>query len=264
MMRSMKWIWLLFVTGVTWAAQEPLRVAPLQFDVASVKVVQPGSLGPSLVRPTQITAGPRRLNAQSVSIGALIAYAYDVHPAQILDLKSGLGIFDVEGKADGAYSQAELRVMLQGLLAERFRLKFHREMREMQVDRLVIGKDLKLKATELAEADPRGFALRVSERGPSFLKAKATAMSLEWLADDLSVHLSRLVVDGTGLKGLFEFEVDFEFDNADTLDVRVPVRDAANHIREGMLSALGLKLQSGKKAQVEVLVIDQVERPEAN
>jgi uncharacterized protein (TIGR03435 family) len=34
--------------------------------------------------------------------------------------------------------------MLQELLAERFRLKFHREMREMPVDRLVIGKDLKL------------------------------------------------------------------------------------------------------------------------
>jgi len=249
-------IWLLF--AVAWA-QEPLPVALLQFEASSVKAVQPENLAPS-----RITTDPGRLKAQSASIDGLIAYAYGVQPVQIVDLKSGLGLYDVEGKADGAYSPAELRVMLQGLLAERFRLKFHREMREMQVDRLVIGKDLKLKATELAEADPRGFALRVSERGPSFLKAKATAMSLEWLADDLSVHLSRLVVDGTGLKGLFEFEVDFEFDSADTLDVRVPVRDAANHIREGMLSALGLKLQSGKKAQVEVLVIDQVERPAAN
>ena len=61
----MKPIWLLFVTAVAWA-QEPSRVAPLQFDVASVKVVQPGRLGPSLVRPNQITAGPGRLNAQSV------------------------------------------------------------------------------------------------------------------------------------------------------------------------------------------------------
>ena len=168
------------------------------------------------------------------------------------------GIFDVEGKADGAHSPAELRVMLQALLAERFRLKLHREMREMPVLRLVIGKDLKLKAAGLAEADPHGFTLRASERGPSFLKAQATAMSLEWLANDLSGHLSRLVVDGTGLKGLFEFDVDFEFDRDDVRDVRVPVREASNHIREGLLSALGLKLQSGKKAQVEVLVIDQV------
>ena len=258
MMRCMKWIWLLFVTAVAFA-QDPLPVPPLQFDVASVKAVQLENLAPS-----RITADPGRLKAQSVSIDALTAYAYDVQPAQIVDPKSGLGIYDVEAKADGAYSRAELRVMLQGLLAERFRLKFHREMREMQVDRLVIGKDLKLKATELAEADPRGFALHASEWGPSFLKAKASAMSLEWLADSLSGHLSRLVVDGTGLKGVYEFEVDFEFDSADVADVRVPVREASNHIREGLLSALGLKLQSGKKAQVEVLVIDQVERPEAN
>jgi uncharacterized protein (TIGR03435 family) len=259
MMRCMKWISLLFVTAVAWA-QEPSHVAPLQFDVASVKAVQAEGLGPS-----RITADPGRLNAQSVSIAALIAYAYGVQPAQIVDLKPGLGLYyDVEGKADGAYSLAELRVMLRGLLAERFRLKFHREIREMQVDRLVIGRDLKLKATELAEADPRGFTLRVSERGPGFLKAKASAMSLEWLANDLSGHLGTLVLDGTGLNGLFEFEVDFEFDAAYVADRNVSFREARNHIWEGLISALGLKLQSGKKAQVEALMIDHVERPEAN
>jgi uncharacterized protein (TIGR03435 family) len=42
------------------------------------------------------------------------------------------------------------------------------------------------------------------------------------------------------------------------------VREAGNHLYEDLLSALGLKLQNGKKAQVEVLVTDQVERPEAN
>ena len=44
----------------------------------------------------------------------------------------------------------------------------------------------------------------------------------------------------------------------------MPVREAGNHIREAMLSAMGLKLQGGKKEPVEVLVIDRVERPEAN
>jgi uncharacterized protein (TIGR03435 family) len=58
--------------------------------------------------------------------------------------------------------------------------------------------------------------------------------------------------------------VDFEFDTADAADVTVPLREASNHIREGLVSALGLKLQSGKKAQGEVLVIDQMERPNAN
>jgi len=234
-------------------------VAPLQFDVTSVKAVQPENVAPS-----RITADPERLRAESISLGALIAYAYRVQPVQIVDLKSEWGLYDVEGKADGAHSPAELRVMLQGLLAERFRLKFHREMRELPVERLVIGKDLKLKATELAEADPHGFTLRGSDRGPNFLRANASAISLEWLADSLSGKLSKLVVDGTGLKGLFEFDVDFEFDTAYVADKSVPFREARNHIWERLISGLGLKLQSDKKAQVEVLVIDQVQRPEAN
>jgi uncharacterized protein (TIGR03435 family) len=231
----------------------------LQFDAASVKAVQPENLVPS-----RITVDPGRLKAQSVSIGSLITYAYGVQPAQIVDLKSGLGIYDVEGKADGAHSRAELCVMLQGLLAERFHLKLHREMREIQVDRLVISKGLKLKPSELTEPDPRGFSLHANEGHPGFLTAKATAMSLEWLADNLSGRFSRLVVDGTGLTGLFEFEVDFEFDAAEARDASVPEREVSNHIREALLSALGLKLQGGKKEQVEVLVIDRVERPEAN
>lgn len=37
-----------------------------------------------------------------------------------------------------------------------------------------------------------------------------------------------------------------------------------NRIREGLLSALGLKLQNGGKEQVDVLVIDHVERPDPN
>src|SRR5262249_40566013 len=133
--------------------------------------------------PGAITAGPGRLKAQSVSIDTLIAYAFGVQPAQIANLKPGLGIYDVEGEAAGAHPPAELKVMLQTLLAERFNLKLHREMREIPVERLVTGKDLKLRLAALAEPDPRGFSLRASERGPNFLKAKATAMSLASLAD---------------------------------------------------------------------------------
>ena len=260
----MKRIWLLFVTAVAWA-QEPspavsMRETKLQFDATSVKAVQA-----DIFFPSGITSNPGRLKAQSMSVGALISYAYEVHSTQIVDLKSGLGLYDVEGKADGAYSQAELRVMLQGLLAERFHLKFHRETREIAVDRLVIANELKasqLHATLFTEADPRGYKLYASKRGPNFLTAKATAMSLERLADAFS--RTTLVVDGTGLKGLYEFEVDFEIDRTEITDKNVAESDAASHVREALLSAMGLKLQGAKKAPVEVLVIDRVERPDPN
>ena len=254
----MKRLWLLSITAMAWA-QDPVRVPSLHFDVVSVKEVQPENL-----RPRRITTDPGRWRGESVSIDNLIAYAYGVQPAQIVGVKSGLGMYDIEGKADGAYSPAEVRVMLQGLLTDRFRLKFHREKRELPAELLVTGKDLKLKATTLADADPRGFRLAASERGANFVKAKATAMSLGWLADNLSGRLSTLVVDETGLKGVYEFEVDFEFDRTEVMDTRVPVGEVSKHIVQDLVSALGLKLQSTKKAQVDVLVIDQVERPNPN
>ena len=62
--------------------------------------------------------------------------------------------------------------MLQGLLADRFRMRFHREMREMTVDRLVIGKELKLRQSGSAEADPHGFTLHASEREARFSESE--------------------------------------------------------------------------------------------
>jgi len=122
----MKRVWLLFITAMA-LAQAPAPVAPLHFDAASVKAVQPGSSGPGLRAPSQTIAEPGRLKAQAVSIGALIGYAYGVPPVQIAGMKSRPDLYDIEGKADGPYSRAELCVMLQGLLAERFEPKFHRE-----------------------------------------------------------------------------------------------------------------------------------------
>ena len=45
-------------------------------------------------------------------------------------------------------------------------------------------------------------------------------MSLEWLANNLSGSMAKLVVDDTGLKGVYEFEIEFEFDSADVRDKR--------------------------------------------
>src|SRR5579863_9373181 len=105
-----------------------------RFEVASVKPVAPGPIGPST-----ITTDPGRLCADSVSVKELIAYAYDASPFVIAgDLPASR--FDVEGKAVGAHSRADLRLMLQVLLADRFGLRLHREIRELSVDALVVGK----------------------------------------------------------------------------------------------------------------------------
>src|ERR1041385_8083889 len=72
------------------------------------------------------TTDPNRLKAEYVTIHQLIGYAYDVSPLVIAG-DAPAARFDVEGKAEGVHSRAELRLMLQDLIANRFGLRLHQE-----------------------------------------------------------------------------------------------------------------------------------------
>jgi uncharacterized protein (TIGR03435 family) len=81
----------------------------------------------------------------------------------------------------------------------------------------------------------------------------------------LSNRLDRPVIDKTELKGLFDAHLEFVRDYAprDTGNLE-PLADAAGpSIFTAVQQQLGLKLSSGK-GSVEVLVIDHVEKPDAN
>jgi uncharacterized protein (TIGR03435 family) len=80
----------------------------------------------------------------------VIALAYDIPPAQLYPYEGKVvtgpawiksEMYDIEAKADPPTSEARLKLMLQTLLAERFKLKLHRENREMPVYALVPGKN---------------------------------------------------------------------------------------------------------------------------
>jgi uncharacterized protein (TIGR03435 family) len=142
-----------------------------EFEVAPIKPHAPGVLGIS-----NITTDPGRLRAEYVDIKQLIGYAYDVHPLVIAgDVPATR--FDVEGKAEGAHTRAELRLMLQALLADRFGLRLHRETPELLVDALVVGKSPKLQASEATDPDPRGFVLH-SSKLPNHVAVEGHAISL--------------------------------------------------------------------------------------
>jgi len=75
------------------------------------------------------------------------------------------------------------------------------------------------------------------------------------IAMALSPYVGRMVVDGTGLSGLFDMEVAFSRD-PQTVSDAVSIFTAA----EGQL---GLKLEN-RRRDVMVLVVDEVERPSPN
>jgi uncharacterized protein (TIGR03435 family) len=144
--------------------------------------------------------------------------------------------------------------MLQALLTDRFKLSLHRESKEMSVYALVAGKNgPKVKTAESAS----GISSH-SDGGPIHVSA---TVGMDGFANYLSQRLDRPVLDQTGLKGLFEIKLDWSPDSIQ--------RPGANDDLQGpsiftaLQEQLGLKLE-GRKAPVEVLVIDHAEMPSEN
>jgi uncharacterized protein (TIGR03435 family) len=103
------------------------------FEVASIKLHE----GP-MYRIGITTSGPR-LTADAANVQGLVVFAYNVKGFQVTGdaplLKQAEARWDIVAKAEGdsAPTRAEFQPMMQALLADRFQLKVHREMREMPV-----------------------------------------------------------------------------------------------------------------------------------
>jgi uncharacterized protein (TIGR03435 family) len=173
--------------------------------------------------------------------------------------------YDVIVKADRRRPRDEQVPMWRALLADRMKLTAHYEPREEAIWDLVfaradhrLGPRLKPSTcTPRTEAPttrqlPCGFSV-----GPNRLSIGPT--TLVALARVLQGEAGRLVVDKTGLVG--EFDVDLSF-SPRQLGV-TPAADDAPDFFTALQEQLGLKLESSR-AQVEVLVIDHIERPTEN
>lgn len=227
---------------------------PRSFEVASVRI-HPEA--PHIINIT--TSGPG-FKADAEMLGGLVMYAYNLKNYQ-LSYASKLAFddvyFDIVAKAEGdaAPNKNEFRQMVQSLLADRFKLKVHREMREMPIYALVVGKN----GPKFKESAPdaSGFGnVSVKGRNQIFKMAKATMANV---ADSLQIYTGRPVIDKTGLTG--DYNISFEATpqfrmnrNPDPSDIDV---------REAVQDQLGLKLEA-QKAMIEVIVVDHAELPSGN
>ncbi len=169
----------------------------------------------------------------------------------------------------GQPNTAQLKMIIQKLVADRFQLKFHREKKELSVYAIVVAKaEPKFKKSE---ADPNSLpGLMFGGAGPAgglnFNVRNATMAEVAGVLQG-SV-LDKPVVDQTGLSGKYDFTVKFTPDATQMTGFgpRPPAADnpdAPPDLFAAFEQQLGLKLQ-GAKASVDVLVIDKVEKPSAN
>jgi uncharacterized protein (TIGR03435 family) len=227
-----------------------------EFEVASIKPSDPHST------PTRTMRTSGRDVYANITVLILIRIAYDVQGYQIAGAPSWLGnqFFDIAAKAGGESTptQAELRQMFQKLLADRFQLKVHRETRELPVYALVVGKGGVL----MKESSPDArYSFMIPGRG----HWKVSKLAMSHLAGDLTREVGRTVVDLTGLTGYYDFTLEWTPEQAS-----LPAADGATlpdsggpSIFTAVQQQLGLKLES-RKHPIDVLIIDQVEKPSAN
>ena len=151
-----------------------------------------------------------------------------------------------------------LRQMLQALLIDRFRLKFHRDMKTGSVLLLKrSGKALQL--TPVKTASEEGIPKQNSRFGSIGFAGKwvltdTTMPQLAKFASDYLLH--RPVIDNTGLTGSFNYQSALE-ENWDTYE-----SDQTGSFMN-MISEAGLKLKSGK-GPIETFVIEHAELPSEN
>ncbi len=174
------------------------------FEVASIKQAVPPADGRIMVR---MNTDAGRLDYTNVSLRDIIRAAFKVRNDQISGpdwLSSERYI--IAAKFPAGATKADVPAMLQTLLADRFKLAFHKDSKVVSIYALVQAKG----GAKLQPADtPGGMRMMMGPKG-RHLTGKVT---LAQLADALSNMEDRPVLDMTELKGAFDIDLEFTSEN---------------------------------------------------
>jgi uncharacterized protein (TIGR03435 family) len=206
------------------------------FEVASVKPSPPPT-GNGIMRRLG-APDPGMINYGNATLAMLISRAYGVKDFQVSgpDWLNSLG-YDVVAKVPAGAPADQIPLMLQTLLAERFKLKLHRESKTIDVYALILGKGgPKLKESDPADlVDPgrggagtpppppppgagpgRGPGVRMMVT-PGGARQISGHMTMAQLTDVMSFFMDRPVVDSTGLTGTYDVDMAFMPDERDQM-----------------------------------------------
>ena len=273
------------------------------FEVASVKSNKNGLASPMMAR---MLPGRFEATNVPIRLLVLQAYRLPAYQIQGLPSWVDSERYDIAAKAPDGSQPDQLMLMIQSLLIERFKLKAHKETKESPIYALVMTRsDGKLgpklsKTTDDCEAitAERRAAARARGPGPGpipvplnppapterpictvnmmpvqgagapfTVRYRAGGQTIEALTRQLSGMVNRLVVDRTGLTGLYDYEIEFSpARTLNTAPITAPVNGTAPAapIDDGpsvfeSVQQLGLKLES-TKGPVEYLIVDSVEK----
>src|SRR5258708_5821183 len=194
---------ILLQTAAAGLSQVKTDTAPrLEFEVASIKPSKPGADGGG-IKPLP---GGQTYVATNIPVKVMIKLMYHLNDRQISGGPGWLDtdLYDVEAKADRSHNIDELHVMFQNLLADRFKLQYHKEKRTLPAYELVVDKS-GAKLTE--NHSPEHFDIPIKPTG--FGSLEATHCSMSYFAWLISQRLDRPVIDQTGLTQFYDFKLEW-------------------------------------------------------
>ncbi|HEY5056592.1 MAG TPA: TIGR03435 family protein, partial [Acidobacteriaceae bacterium] len=182
------------------------------FEVVTIK-----PRGPDAKPGKNIGFQGRHFIGRNFNVDDLLALAYGLHTKQIIGAPDWFNseLYDIDGIPDvpGVPSQAQIDIMLQKLLADRFGLKFHHEQRELSVFAINVAKNgPKIQVTTAAGPDDGiGFGFRsISPANLSVRNMTITDFG-KWMQASV---MDRPVVDQTGLKDRYDFTLNWSSDDS--------------------------------------------------
>jgi uncharacterized protein (TIGR03435 family) len=273
----------------------------MAFDVASVKLIAPGTPFAAGNFPLDIgdSYGPTGGRFRSVfPLLIYIDFAYKIGftPEQIAHVPEWVAHdrYAIEARVEGKGkpTKDQMRLMMQSLLADRFKLAIHFESKEVPVFALTLVKPGKLGPKLHLHSDgppcdsnnpgdptvngapPGGSELFPSVcdtfvvvPGPNGIGARdgARNIAIGLFADFVSRFVGRPVVDKTGLTEKVDFTMEWvnEPNGPPPVDAGDPPGSQGPTMMRALREQLGLKLES-TRGPVQNLVVDHVERPSEN
>jgi uncharacterized protein (TIGR03435 family) len=235
------------------------------FDVSEIRSSTPQTN--PYMRGGAVRGG--RYEVRDASMLDLIGAAYGMQSDMVQGGPAWLDTdrFDIAAKAPQGTTQENLNLMLQSLLADRFKLTVHKENKPVAAYALTVGKG-KPKLKEAAGSGPSGCENQTAKAGPSdtpyneFACRNMTMEGFDGILRGWAIPGSIQpipIVDSTGLKGNWDFDIKWS-----TLPQRARGGSDAILLTDALDKQLGLKLEL-KKIPFPVIVVDSVnQKPTAN
>lgn len=236
-----------------------------EFEVASIKPSMPGDRSGRFAT----MRGAHEFVVKNYTVRYLISFAYNVPQRLISGGPSWIDsdLYDILAATpgDNRPTVEEQMLMARKLLAERFKVTFHREQKELPVYILAVARTGSKLKDSAAPPDSQPDLVNRVFPNRILLPARNATMA-QFVSIIQRAVLDRPVLDKTGLPGKYDFDLEWTPEETQFGGAFPAVKPEAVEkpfLSTALQEQLGLRLESGR-GSVETIVIDTAEKPSEN